>query len=376
MKKRMITMLICVGILFGAIFIWKLFSSIMLKRYLASQSQVQIVSAMKVPTSLWQPKLKSTGSMRAINGVNVTTELAGMVQKIYFTPGAIVNAGTILIQLNADAEIGQLQSLQAQELLAVITYNRDKAQFAVHAVSKQTVDTDYQTIRNLQGQVAQQAATVAKKTIRAPFKGRLGINNVNLGQYINVGDAIVTLQQLDPIYVDFYFPQQEVKNIMVGQTVLLTSNAYPKETFKGKITTINPALDVTTRNVQVEATIANPKAVLYPGMFALVNVQIGKPQEFLTVPQTAISFNSFGDIVYVLEEKGKDSNGKPILIAQQVFVTTGETRGDQITILKGLKKGDLVVTSGQLKLKNGTQVSINNSIVPSNNPAPITPNDH
>jgi membrane fusion protein (multidrug efflux system) len=128
--------------------------------------------------------------------------------------------------------------------------------------------------------------------------------------------------------------------------------------------------------VQVEATIANPKAVLYPGMFALVNVQIGKPQEFLTLPQTAISFNSFGDIVYVLEEKGKDSNGKPILIAQQVFVKTGETRGDQITILKGLKKGDLVVTSGQLKLKNGTPVTINNAIVPSNNPAPITPNDH
>jgi len=376
MKKRMTIMLISMGILFGGILSWKIFSSIMLKRYLTSQSQVQTVSAMTVPVSPWQPKLKSTGSLRAIKGVNVTTELAGMVQKIYFTPGAVVNEGTLLVQLNADAEIGQLQSLQAQAALAEITYERDKAQYAVRAVSKQTVDTDFQNLRSLHGQVAQQAATVAKKAIRAPFTGRLGINNVNLGQYLNPGDKIVTLQTLDPIYVDFYFPQQSLSQLEIGQSVEVTSDSYPGKIYKGKITTIDPALDTTTRNVEVEATVANPNYELNPGMFALVEVNVGKQKAYLTLPQTVISFNSYGNIAYVLKEKGKDKNGKPILIAHQVFVTTGETRGDQIKILRGLKKGDIVVTSGQLKLKNGSQVAINNSVVPSNNPTPSTPNEH
>lgn len=376
MKKRMTIMLICMGILFGGIILWKIFMNVMLKRYLASQSSVQTVSAMQVPTSLWQPVLKSTGSLRAIRGVDVTTELAGMVQKIYFTPGAMVNAGTLLVQLNADAEQGQLQSLQAQAALAKITYDRDKAQYAIRAVSKQTVDNDFQNLRSLQGQVAEQEATVAKKAIKAPFSGKLGINNVNLGQYLNPGDKIVTLQTLDPIYADFYLPQQMLRQLKVGQEVKLTSDAFPGKLFKGKVTTINPALDTTTRNVEVEATIINPNNELNPGMFALVEVTVGEPKEFLTLPQTAINFNSYGNIVYVLTEKEKDKKGKRIFIAKQVFVSTGETRGDQITVLKGLKQGDRVVTSGQLKLKNGSLVSINNSIVPSNNPTPITPNEH
>jgi len=333
-----------------------------------------------VPASPWQPKLQSTGSLRAINGVNVTTELAGMVQKIYFIPGAMVKAGTLLVQLNADAEIGQLHSLQAQAALANITYQRDKAQFAVRAVSKQTVDADFQNLRSLQGQVAQQAATVAKKAIRAPFTGRLGINNVNLGQYLNPGDKIVTLQALDPIYVDFYVPQQKLIQLAVGQSVEVMSDVYPKRVFKGKITTVNPALETTTRNVEVEATLANPRYELNPGMFALVNVIVGKPKNYLTVPQTAISYNSYGNIVYVLKKQDKDKtdkdkNGKPIFMAEQVFVTTGETRGDQITVLKGLKQGDTVVTSGQLKLKNKSLVTVNNAVVPENSPNPVTPNE-
>jgi membrane fusion protein, multidrug efflux system len=378
MKKRMWIMLIGVGILFGGIFIWKVFMGFMFKRYMASHVPIATVSAMKVQLLPWQQRLKSTGSVRAIKGVNVTTSLAGMVQKIYFTPGAIVNEGTILVQLNADAELGQLQSLRAQAALADITYVRDKAQYAIHAVSKQTLDTDFQNLKSLQGQVAEQAAIVEKKTIRAPFTGRLGINNVNPGQYINTGDKIVPLQTLDPIYVDFYVPQQSITQLQIGQNVVITSDSFPGKKFMGKITTVEPVLDTTTRNVEVEATMANPKFELTPGMFSLVDVDIGKPKQYLTLPQTAVSFNPYGSVIYLVEEKGKDKDdkGNPILIVKQVFVTTGETRGDQITILSGLKENDMVVTSGQLKLKNGSRIAINNSIVPANNPDPHVSNEH
>lgn len=372
MDKRMKIMLIGMGILFGSIFLWKSFSHWMMLRYIASHTQTVAVSATTVNSSPWQPTLKAVGNVRAITGVNVTTEIAGMVQKIYFTPGAFVNENTLLVQLNADAELGQLESLKAQAALAELTYKRDKAQYEIHAVSKQTLDSDFQNWKSLLGQVAQQTATVNKKTIRAPFTGRLGINNVNPGQYLNPGEKIVTLQTLDPIYVDFYVPQQLLRQLTVGQTVTLKSDAFPKELFNGKITTIDSALDSSTRNVQVEATIHNPKSQLTPGMFASLEVNIDKQSNYLTLPQAAISFNPYGNIVYILKKNQKENT----LSAQQVFVTTGETRGDQITILKGLQKGDLVVTSGQLKLKNGTLVSINNAITPDNNATPETPNEH
>lgn len=368
----MVVMLTLLGILFGAIFLWKAFQGFMMKRYFASLSPVVTVSAVKVAYAPWQPKLAATGSLRAIYGVNVTTELAGMVQKIYFSPGDTVKQNTPLIQLNADSEIGQLQALQASAELARITYQRDKAQYRIEAVSKQTLETDFQNLKNLQGQVAQQAATVAKKTIRAPFTGRLGINQINLGQYLNTGDKIVSLQTVDPIYADFYLPQQTLAQLKVGQRVVLTSDVYPKQSFSGKITTIDSAVDASNRNVEVEATIANPKYELTPGMFAYLEVDVSAPQHYLTLPQTAVTFNSYGDVVYIVREdsKHKDEKGKPILIVKQAFVTTGETRGDQVTILSGIKAGDMVVTSGQVKLKNGSRVAINNSVMPANDSAP------
>ncbi|MBV9576849.1 MAG: efflux RND transporter periplasmic adaptor subunit [Gammaproteobacteria bacterium] len=371
----MTTMLILLGILFGGIFLWKAFQGFMMMRYLASQSPVVTVSATKVSYAPWQPKLTATGSLRAIYGVNVTTELAGMVQTIYFSPGDTVKQNALLVQLNADTEIGQLQALQANEELARITYERDKAQYRIEAVSKQTLETDFQNLKNLQGQVIQQKATVAKKTIRAPFAGRLGINQINLGQYLNPGDKIVSLQTLDPIYIDFYLPQQTLAQLKVGQHVTLTSDVYPKQSFSGKITTIDSAVDTSNRNVEVEATIANPKYELTPGMFAYLEVDVGEPKNYLTIPQTAVTFNPYGDVVYIIRENGEDKNDKPILIAKQAFVTTGETRGDQVTILKGIKAGDQVVTSGQVKLKNGSRVAINNKVAPADNPAPEIEDD-
>ncbi|KTD63037.1 hemolysin D [Legionella santicrucis] len=372
LKKQMIIMLIAVGILFSLIFGWKVFSGYMLKKYLSqSQAPAVTVSTMKVEPSLWQPTLKAVGSLRAVLGVNVTTELAGMVQKIYFRPGSAVQKGAVLVQLNAGTELGLLHSLQAQVELAKITYKRDKAQYAVHAVSKQTLDTDEWSLRNLQAQVEEQAATVEKKTIRAPFSGQLGVRNVNPGQYLNVGDTVVSLQALDVIYADFYLPQQALARLRSGQKVNMVTDTFANQVFQGTITTIEPIVDSATRNVEVEATFPNPGCKLKPGMFTRVEVDVGNKQSYLTIPQSAITFNPYGDIVYVVKDSGKkDNKNQPILVVKQVFVTVGDTRGDQIAVLKGLHKGDVIVTSGQLKLKNGSQVVINNQLQPSNEASP------
>lgn len=372
MKKRMLIMLICVGILFGSIFLYKAFNSFMMKIFMTSNPPAVTVSAAKAKYSLWQTEMTASGSLRAIRGVNVTTELSGIVQKIYFKPGDSVQQGTILTQLNIDADVSKLNSLKAAADLADTTFKRDKAQYAVQAISKAALDADAADLKTKQAQVAEQLAIIAKKTIRAPFTGRLGISAINPGQYLNAGDKIVTLQELNPIYMDFYVPQQALPKLKIAQAVDVTIDAFPGKIFSGKITTIEPIVDSNTRNVEIEATVLNLRNELLPGMFARVRVRTGTPQRFLTLPQTAITFNSYGDIVYIVRKSGKDKKGKPLLSVTQSFVTTGETRGDQIMILKGLHEGDTVVTSGQLKLKNGTTIAINNSVTPSNNPTPNT----
>lgn len=379
MKKRMLIMLIGLGILFGGIFIYKVFVNFMIKRYFASlQNPVISVTTATVASSDWEIKVKAVGSTRAVLGVNVTAQLAGMIQKIYFTPGSTVKEGMVLVQQNADPDIAQLHALEANAELARITYERDKLQYKVRAVSKQQLDTDEQNLKSSRAQVAQQAATVAKLTIRAPFTGRLGISKVNPGQFLNPGDQVVTLQQLDPIYVDFYLPQQALAQLKIGQNVTVTADTFPGRQYKGKITTINPLVDTSTRNVEVEATVSNPNADLTPGMFTSVEVQTEKAQNYLTLPQSAITFNPYGDVVYLVKKKAneKDKDGKPVYYVNQIFITVGGTRGDQIAILQGLKEGDMVVTSGQLKLKNGSLIAVNNKIQPPSNPSPTLPNDH
>lgn len=372
-------MLACVLGLVGLIVLYKAVGGLLFRHIIAAakNSERITVSTMKVEKSPWQPKIRASGSVRAINGVNVTTQLAGMVQAIYFNPGAEVEKGEKLVQLNADVEIGTMQSLQAQVELAKITYNRDLAQYKIHAVSLQTVQTDEQNLRSLQGQLASQVGTVEKKLIVAPFAGRIGINYVNLGQYINPGDRIASLQSLDPIYVDFYVPQQQLAAVKVGQEVNGASNAHPNDRFRGKITTIDSSVDTVSRNVLVEATVSNAKKILTPGMFTTVEVNVGEQTPQLTVPQTAISYNSYGDLVYIVtESKEKEDDGKPILIANQSFVTLGDTRGDQVAVLTGLKEGDIVVTSGQVKLRNGAKIKVNNKVQPANNPNPQLPNEY
>jgi len=273
----------------------------------------------------------------------------------------------------AEDDLAKLHSLKANAALARITYERDVRQLKAQAVSQQTVDTDEQNLKSIEAQVAQQQAQVDYKFIRAPFAGRLGIRQVDLGQYLAAGTTIVTLQSLDPIFVDFYLPQQALDQIKVGQTVEANVDTYPKQNFSGSITAINPKVDPNTRNVQVRATLKNPDHKLLPGMFATVDIDIGAPQLQVTLPQTAITYNPYGNTVYIVDDKGKDADGRPQLVARQTFVTTGATRGDQVAVLSGVKQGDVVVTSGQIKLHNGSPLAIDNSVKPTAdaNPLPV-----
>ena len=353
LSKEMKMMLLGLSILFGLIFGYHLFQKIMLKHQLAKRADmVMSVSSTKATKQPWQPFISATGSLRATLGVNVTTELAGMVREIYFKPGDKIEKGMLLIKLNDDTEVAQLHAYQAEAALAEITYERDKAQYEIKAVSQATLDADLANWKNQIALVQQQTATIAKKNIRAPFSGKLGINLVYPGQYLSPGDSIVTLQQLDPIFVDFFLPQQELVNIKTGQNIKLTTDVYPGKEFLGQITTIDPQVDTATRNVKVEATISNSDELLYPGMFGQVIIDTGKIDQFVTVPQNAISFNSYGNIIYVV----KDNK------AHQVFVQTGDTRDNQIAVLSGIEDGDEVITSGQLKLKNGSPIKISNDL--------------
>ena len=336
------------------------------------------VSTIVVKKESWQPQVLSVGTITAVRGVDLSSEIAGTVRNVNFKSGQDVKAGEILVQLNADSETAQLNALQASAEIAAITLKRNQAQLAIQAISQAQVDNDKADLKNKIALVAGQTALIHKKTIRAPFAGRVGISTINPGQYLNPGDKIVTLQTINPIYVDFYVPQRQIGLIAKGQITKATSDAFVDQAFYGKITAINPKVDATTRNLQVEATIVNIEGKLLPGMFVNTVVNAGEKKSYLTLPQTAITYNPYGSTVFVVKKASakKDQDGKlqPAegLDVKQVFVTTGETRGDQVAIISGLQEGQQVVTSGQVKLKNDTPIVIDNSVQPANssNPTP------
>lgn len=374
MIKRMVIMLVCVGVLFGGIFGYKAFIGRMIRKAMTAYRPPPVtVSAIKAEYQTWQSHFQAVGTTRAVHGVDVTTEIAGLVQSVDFHSGEDVRKDQVLVQLDAEADIALLHSLQAQAELAQKTFVRDQQQFAIKAISQATLDVAVADLKSKDAQVAQQAALVAKKTVRAPFAGRLGITFVNPGQYLNPGDKIVTLQAIRSILVDFFVPQKEIAHFHVGQKVETTVDTYPGRMFEGRITVISPLVDSQTRNIQIEASIQNPKRELLPGMFVSADIHFGRPQRRLTLPQTAVSYNPYGDTIYVVQSRGKGPGGRPMLVARQTFVTLGSTRGDQVAILKGIQEGELVVTSGQLKLKNGSPVVINNQIRPLNEKAPAPP---
>ena len=372
---RMIVMLILVGILFGGVFGWGYVRGIFIAKFLAGfGNQVQTVATVTAGTSPWQSQLSSVGSLTAVNGASLSAEVAGIVDTIHFESGADVKAGDVLLTLRPNNDSAVLAQLQAQASLDEVTYDRDRKQFAADAIAQSQVDTDRANLAVAQAEVQAQQALMDEKIIKAPFAGRLGIRQVDIEQFLAVGTPVVTLQQLNPLFVDFYLPEQALAQLSIGQSVQLGIDAYPGEKFNAKISAIGALVDSGTRSIQVRATLPNDDLGLRPGMFATVSIGVGTPQNLVTLPQTAITYNSYGDTVYVVNH-GTDASGKSILTAAQVFVQTGDTRGDQVAVLSGVKPGDQVVVAGQVKLRNGSPVAINNSIMPADSPNPTPPNE-
>ncbi len=369
LRWRLIVVVLAAGVLLAAIVAFNIIKANFIANLRTKNaSPPQTVTAAGAQYSEWQPEVTAVGSLRAVRGVDVTTEVTGLVRSLRFKSGDQVKSGQVLVELNADAEMAQQRALEAAADLAATVYERDKAQFEVQAISQAQLDADAADLKNKRAQAAAQAALVAKKVLRAPFAGRLGITTVNPGQYLNTGDKVVTLQAVDPIYVDFKLPQQQLATISNGQAVNLTTDAFPGVRFAGKITAVDPRVDASTRNFQAEATVPNSDQRLLPGMFVRVAVLAGGTKRYLTLPQTAITYNPYGATVFLARRK--PGGTEKDLIAQQSFVTLGPTRGDQVAVLRGVSEGDLVVTSGQLKLNNGAPLVVNNSLQPENDPNP------
>jgi len=365
--RRMTLMLLAVGLFLGLLVAFNLFKGMMIKRATSGKGELpQTVSVTEARQESWQPALSAVGSVRAVRGADLAFEVPGVVAQLLVRAGTEVKPGQPLAALDDSTEVAQLRQLQALAKLAEVTRQRAKDQLAAQAISQADFDgaeADYQAKR---AGVQAQEALVAKKHLAAPFAGRVGIVTTSPGAYLNPGTPVVTLQQLDPVYVDFALPQREAAQLKPGLAATLGVDAYPSRGFTGKVTAVNPRVDSSTRNLQVEATFGNPGRNLLPGMFARVSMDVGGRQSFLTLPQAAITYNPYGAVVFIARK------GEAGLVAQQVFVTTGATRGDQVAILKGLDAGAQVVTSGGLKLRNGTPLVIDNKVQPTSdaNPAP------
>ncbi len=325
------------------------------------------VSTIVASPTDWQPVITSVGSLAAVQGVDVATQVPGIVQEIKIHSGSSVKANDELLQLNVEPDKAQLASLEAAVELSNKTLTRDTDLLSKNTTSQATVDADAADLKSRKALFAQQEALIAQKTLKAPFSGDLGIVQVNLGQYISPGTVIVTLQDLSEMNADFLVPQDKVGSLTVGLPVTVTLNGQSGKEFPGKITAVNPKIDTNTRNVTVRATVDNPDKKLVPGMFVKVAVNVGTPQQLLTLPLTSITYNSYGATAFIVTPGADAAAPKTV---KQVFVTTGQTRGDQVAVLTGLEAGQEVVTSGQLKLRSGASVVVDNTVQPPNDAAP------
>ncbi len=307
----------------------------------------------------WQPQIRAVATLRAAEGADLAAEVAGLVTRISFQPGQDVKAGDLLIRLRDDSDRAQLSVFRAQAELARRTFDRYQSLAAENAISKSDFDQAQATLNAANAQVVQQQALVEKKAIRAPYDGRVGIRQVDVGQYINAGQTLVTLQHVDPMFADFLVPQTQISAVKPGSSITLTTDALPGRAFSGTVAALDPKVDPATRNVRVRASVPNPDRSLLPGMFGEVIVASGAPRQVLAVPQTAVVYSPYGDTVY-LAVPGKDLQGQPATVARQRFITLGETRGDLVEIADGVTADDEVITSGQMKLKNEVPIVINN----------------
>lgn len=377
---RMALMLIAVGIVFGGVFIVKAMRTKGMNASFDNMAQPAVaVSAYVAKTERWRNDAEAVGTFVAINGTDVTTEAGGVIREILFKPGQQVRAGTVLVRLNTTNEEATLRALEAAAKLAIAQRDRWRTLGAQKLVSQDEVEQRAADAAAKIAQVEAQRAVIALKTIRAPFDGVLGIRKINLGQFVNPGDPLVNLQALNPILLDFTLPQQRMGEVQEGTAIRASVDALPGRVFDGRITAIEPQVDAQTRNFTVQASFVNDDGALRPGVFAKVAFALGGEQSVVVVPQTSISFNPYGNAVYVIEEidraEGeKDMQGQPLtgkkLIVRQRFVKTGATRGDLVAVTEGLKPGERVVTSGLLKLRNDAEITINNKVQPAADAAP------
>ncbi len=324
----------------------------------------ETVTTAEVRTESWESLMTSVGSLTAVQGVTVAAEMSGKVVQITFEPGARVQAGDVLVQQDTSAEKAQLAGAEAEVTLTKINLARAKELLAKELISKSDYDTAAAKFEQAVAQSNNIRAAIGKKTILAPFAGRLGVRMINLGQMLNEGEPIVSLQSLDPIFVNFFLPQQQLAQIQPGLTVRITTDALPGEAIEGKITAINPEIDSATRNIRIQATVANFEELLRPGMFVNVAVVLPTKEKVFAIPATAVLYAPYSDSAFVVEEKNGDENAPPSKVLRQQFVRLGEQRGDFISVVSGLKEGETVVSTGVFKLRNGQAVVVDNALSP------------
>ena len=370
MAKRMIVMLTVTALFVAALGFVK-FKQIQtaIAEGAAFQPPPEAVTTIVAGQEEWPSTLAAIGTLAAVQGVTVSADLAGIVERIAFESGQAVRQGDVLALLDTRQERAQLAAAEAQRDLARINFDRMQGLLHEHVISRAEFDRATADQRETDARVGEIAATIDRKTIRAPFSGILGIRQVNLGQYLSGGGALVTLQSLNPIYVNFGVPQQATAQMKSGRGVRITSDSLPGVEFTGRITAIDSIVDEATRNVQVQATLANPDGKLRPGMFVQTMVILGAPSQIVSLPASAVSYAPYGDSVFIVTDI-KGENGQTYRGVRQQFVKLGGTRGDQIAITSGVNAGDEVATSGVFKLRNGVAVVVNNKVRPANNPKP------
>jgi len=369
MAKRMILMLGVMATLLTALGFMKFKQIQTAVQASAYQPPPEAVTSVVAQAEVWPATTGVIGTMEAVHGVMVSSDLPGTVTRINFDSGKAVHEGDILVELDTREERAQLASLEAQRDLAKVNYARNEQLVKEGVISRLEYDQATAQQKQTEANVGQIRATIERKTIRAPFSGTLGIRKVNLGQYLSAGNAVVQLQALNPIYVNFGLPQQALGQVRVGRSLRVTSEDLPGKAFTGKVTALDSVIDQTTRNVQVQATLANPEGRLQPGMFVQVEVVLGASRTVVPLPASAVSYAPYGDSVFVITDL-KDPKGHTYRGVRQQFVKLEGSRGDQVAVVSGLNPGDEVVTSGVFKLRNGAAVQVNNKVQPGNNPAP------
>lgn len=356
MFKRMSLMLVAVLIVFGGIFGYKAIGNHFMNEFFDNMPMpVASITATEAYTDQWEPSISAVGSFVAVQGTELTAETSGIITAILFDNGRAVEKGQILLQLDDSIDQPELSRLQAAEQLARLELNRTQRLYQDNSVSELELRRRESEAEQASAAVHIQQAKIAQKVIRAPFRGIAGIRHVNLGQLVSPGSAVVSIESLDPIYLNFTLPEQRLADIHQGQSLTVSVDAYTEHSFSGQISAIAPAVRASSRSVEIQATLDNPDHRLRPGMFARIDVHTDEQQDVVLVPQTAMQFNTYGNSVFILREVDNQ------LKAFQRFVQTGESRGDMIRILSGLEAGDRVATSGLLKLRNEAAVKISDN---------------